>query len=223
MLDRFFLLPIGLSAAPLAWLAVVGLGCYHGLNPGMGWLLAVSNGLQARRGQAVFAAFLPIGAGHFLAMAAALLPFAVLSAYFSRLHDVSIAAGLVLVAFGLLKLIRRRHPRFLARIRPHQIALWSALMATAHGAGLMLLPAFLALCSDNSAAHGSVLFLLEQSTGAVVAVALVHTAAMLAVGSLMAWLVYRFWGLRVLQRSWFNLDLVWATALLLSGSIALAS
>jgi hypothetical protein len=135
-----------MSGTLLSWLLVLALGVYHGINPGMGWLLAVSNGMQERRGAAVFRALLPIGAGHFLAMAAALLPFALLTAYVSQVRLIGIAAGLALIGFGLYKLVRKRHPRFLARIKPAHLLLWSFLMATAHGAGLMLLPVYLRLC-----------------------------------------------------------------------------
>ena len=204
------------------WLLVVALGVYHGINPGMGWLLAVSNGMQARRGTAVFRALLPIGAGHFLAMAAALLPFALLTAYVSQVRLIGIAAGLALIGFGLYKLVRKRHPRFLARIKPAHLLLWSFLMATAHGAGLMLLPVYLRLCgpAPPDAAHAAMMALLQRDMGTALLVAAVHTVAMLATGGSIAWLVYRYWGLRALRKSWFNLDLLWSVMLLGSGAIA---
>lgn len=204
-----------------AWALVLALGCYHGLNPGMGWLLAVSNGMQARRAGAVFAAFAPIALGHFLAMAVVLLPFALLSFYLDRRPLISLAAGVLLLGFGVYKLLRRRHPRFLARIGPTHLLLWSFLMASAHGAGLMLLPVFLALCGPRFGA-APMMVLMRRGFGTAIAVSLVHTAAMLATGGLLAWLVYRYWGLGALRRAWFNLDLLWAACLLLSGSLALA-
>ncbi len=211
-----------MSGTLLSWLLVLALGVYHGINPGMGWLLAVSNGMQERRGAAVFRALLPIGAGHFLAMAAALLPFALLTAYVSQVRLIGIAAGLALIGFGLYKLVRSRHPRFLARIKPTQLLLWSFLMATAHGAGLMLLPVYMRLCgpAQADAAHAAMMTLLQRDAGTALLVAAVHTVAMLATGGTIAWLVYRYWGLRALRQSWFNLDLLWSVMLLGSGALA---
>ena len=211
-----------MSGAIGPWLLVLALGVYHGINPGMGWLLAVSNGMQARRGSAVLLALGPIGAGHFLAMAAALLPFALLTAYVSQIRLIGLACGLALIGFGLYKLIRKRHPRWLARIKPAHLLLWSFLMATAHGAGLMLLPVYLRLCgpAPADAAHAAMMTLLRQDLGTALLVAAVHTAAMLTTGGIIAWLVYRYWGLRALRQSWFNLDLLWSVMLLGSGALA---
>ena len=117
------------------WLAVIALGIYHGLNPTMGWPLAVANGLTAKRGGAVFATGWPLGAGHFLAMAIVLVPFALLTFYVEWSRAIRLAAGSAIVLFGVYRLLRPRHPRFLARIRPAQLTLWSLVIATAHGAG----------------------------------------------------------------------------------------
>src|SRR5689334_5181612 len=134
---------------PGVWLAIVGLGFYHGINPGMGWLFAVSNGMQERRGSAVFAALPPLAAGHVLAMAAVLLPFALLAVSMEQVKALELFAGAALIAFGVYKLVKRRHPRYLVRVGPDRLMLWSFLMATAHGAGLMLLPAYLGLGSTH--------------------------------------------------------------------------
>lgn len=195
------------------WLAVVAVGAWHGLNPAMGWPLAVANGLTERRGAAVLHSFVPLACGHLLAMAVVLLPFALLGALLAWERPIRIGAGLVVAAFGVWRLIDRRHPRALARVRPTQLALWSFLMATAHGAGLMLLPFALGLCTVGE--RGA----LGAATAAADAarVAAVHTAAMLAAGLGAAWAVYRWLGLQALRRVWVDLDLVWGASLVLAG------
>ena len=125
------------------------------------------------------------------------------------------------VLFGIFKLIERRHPRALARIRPTQLAWWSFLMATAHGAGLMLVPFMLGLCgkAPEDAGHDSVMNYLAQSNVATaVAVAGVHTLAMMLAGVALAWAVYRYLGLQFLRRAWFNLDAVWGASLVIAGA-----
>ncbi len=208
------------------WSAVLALGAFHGANPAMGWLFAVSNGMQARRTRAVFAALPPIALGHFLAMAAALLPVALLGLYLERLGEIQLAAGLLVAAFGLYKLFARRHPRFLTRIGPSHLTLWSFLMATAHGAGLMLVPVILGLCAGPGAAHGGHQALLEIARGGLgltLAAASVHTLAMVATGGALAWLVYRHLGLKLLRRSWLNVDLLWAALLVAAGGVGVAA
>lgn len=219
----------GLAASfaehPGAWLAIVGLGCYHGINPGMGWLFAASNGMQARRAIAVFAALPPIAAGHFLAMASVLLPVAWLRIYLERVRELGLLSGCLLIGFGVYKLINRRHPRFLARIGPEHLVLWSFLMATGHGAGLMLVPVYLDLGTEpHAGAFGHAAMVQVVSGGIISAslVALIHTAAMVLTGGFAAWCVYRYLGLRLLQRAWFNLDLLWALCLIAVGGIAVA-
>jgi hypothetical protein len=211
---------------PWAWLAVVGLGAYHGLNPGMGWLLAVSNGMQARQARGVLLALPPIALGHLLAMAAALLPFVMLAIYLEKLQGIRVAAGAVLVAFGAWKLLSRRHPRFLARVRPAHLTLWSFLMATAHGAGLMLVPVVLDLCgggADADAHHQAVGDLADGNLGIALNAATAHTLAMLMTGGAIAWVVYRYVGLRLLSRAWLNVDLIWALLLVAVGALSLAA
>jgi hypothetical protein len=212
-----------LAQHPGAWLAILALGAYHGLNPGMGWLLAVSNGLQSRRASGVLLALPPIALGHFLAIGAALLPFAVLGLYLERLREVRMAAGLLLVGFGCYKLLARTHPRFLARVRPAHIALWSFLMATAHGAGLMLVPVVLDLCGTvpgGHLGHDALREVAGRDLGVSINAATLHTIAMVASGGAAAWLVYRFAGLRFLGRMWLNLDVVWALMLIAVGAAA---
>jgi hypothetical protein len=220
-----------LNATAALWLTVVAIGVYHGLNPAMGWPLAVANGMAARRDGAVFATLLPLGGGHFMAMAIVLVPFAWLSLYVEWSRAIRLGAGALVLLFGIYKLIERRHPRALARIRPTQLAWWSFLMATAHGAGLMLVPFMLGLCATppvadpGSAAaardlgHAAVMNYLAQSNVATAtAVAAVHTLAMMLAGLGMAWAVYRYLGLQFLRRAWLNLDLVWGASLVIAGS-----
>jgi hypothetical protein len=213
-----------LARHPLAWLAVFGLGAYHGLNPGMGWLLAVSNGMQARQTRGVLLALPPIALGHLLAMSAALLPFVLLGVYLERLRDIRVAAGVVLVVFGVYKLASKRHPRFLSRVRPTHLTLWSFLMATAHGAGLMLVPVVLDLCGSVDGAHAQhevLARIAAGNLGVALNAATLHTVAMVLTGGAVAWVVYRFVGLRLLRRAWLNLDLLWAVLLVAVGVLSL--
>ena len=137
------------------WLAVVGSGIYHGVNPGMGWPLAVSAGLMGRGRRDLLGALGPLAIGHFLAMAGILLPFAAMTVLITWQHEIRIAAGVLVIVAGAYLLVNRRHPRFLARIKPTQLTLWSFAVAMAHGAGLMLLPIYLGLCRtvDLDAGH----------------------------------------------------------------------
>jgi hypothetical protein len=220
---------MSLGWRPELWLAVVALGAYHGLSPGMGWPLAVANGMWAKTDRAVFATLLPLACGHFLAMAAALLPLSLLLAYIDWSQPVRFAAGGLVAAFGAFKLINRRHPRALARLGPTHLILWSFLVATAHGAGLMLAPVFLGLCASSAprspAGHGhdAMSDLMRSGIATSVAVSAVHTLAMALVGGLMAWIVYRWAGLALLKRAWLNLDSVWAASLVVAGSAACAA
>ena len=222
-------MPIDASAA--LWIGVVAIGAYHGLNPAMGWPLAVANGMSEKRGAAVFATFAPLGAGHLLAIALVLVPFALLSWLMLWSREIRVGAGLVVVLFGISRLFLRRHPRWLARIRPTQLVLWSLLMATAHGAALMLLPMLIGLCVTPAAAaaaspgafdHQSVMTLMRSSVGTAIAVSLLHSAAMIVSGLAAAWIVYRYLGLRALRSAWLNLDVVWAASLIASGAAAVA-
>ena len=206
------------SSWPL-WLAVVASGVYHGLNPGMGWPLAVSAGLLEKRGGALFAALPPLAAGHFAAMALVLLPFALLARLVDHSVAIRVGAGLVVVAFGAWRLIDGRHLRALARIRPTQLALWSFLIAIAHGAGLMLVPIYLGMnASRPHVAHVGMHGGNPDGMASVLLVSAVHTAAMVAGGGLVAWLVYRYLGLKFLRKSWFNLEALWALSLILAGA-----
>lgn len=219
-----------MSSTWALWLTVAALGVYHGLNPAMGWPLAVANGLAQKRDRAVFATLLPLGGGHLAAMSVALLPFAWLAGYVSWSRSIQLAAGGLVLLFGIYRLVRPRHPRALARIRPTQLAWWSFWMATAHGAGLMLLPFALGLCQPApaegraAAAHATVMAASGASNAlTALSVAAVHTAAMLLAGLFIAWAVYRYLGLKLLPRIWLNLDAAWAGSLVLAGAAGLIS
>ncbi len=202
------------------WLAVIVSGLYHGLSPGMGWPLAVAAGLWEKRGAAVFAALLPLAAGHFAAMAVVLLPFALLTMLSGHSTGIRIGAGFLVAGFGFYRLFDRRHPRGLARIKPTQLALWSFLVAIAHGAGFLLVPIYLGLgAATDHAAHGGMP--TDNSLVSALIVSAVHTLAMIAAGGGIAWLVYKYLGLQFLKKSWFNLETVWALSLIVAGAAGL--
>jgi len=214
---------------PELWLLVIALGAYHGLNPGMGWPLAVANGAMAKRDKAVFETLVPLAGGHFLAMAAALLPFTLFLAYLDWSGTIRIFAGGLIIAYGVFKLVDRRHPRTLARLGPKRLTLWSFIIATAHGAGLMLLPLTIGLCSGDSqpsspiaTGHLAMSELMRVGVATALAVAAVHTIAMALAAGVMAWIVYRWAGLTLIRRAWLNVEGVWAGSLILTGVVSCA-
>jgi len=205
------------------WLAVVASGLYHGINPGMGWPLAVSAGLMERSSRALLAALFPLWLGHLLATLLVILPFALLLMLVEWQRQIQLGASLLVIGFGVFRLLHRRHPRALARIPPTQLALWSFAVAIAHGAGLMLVPIYLGLCqaSDLDSGHAAAATLIHANLALALLVSVAHSAAMIVAGGCSAWLVYRYLGLKFLSRSWFNLDTAWASSLILVGAIAL--
>jgi len=202
----------GLSSG--AWLAVVLLGAFHGLNPGMGWLFAVSFGLQEKDRRALLRALPPIAVGHELAVA----PVAVAVAVFSSAVTRAVVVGVLavgLTGFGLYLLLRTRHFTWVGmRLSRWELAWWSFLMSTVTGAGLMLTPVLVSAAPSTGT--------LEQALAGPVelalAAALVHGLAMLLTSAVVAVLVYEVLGLRVLRSAWVNLDRVWAGAFLLAGA-----
>jgi len=227
LFDGLVLLSVGLNVNTAdwtpawLWLAVIASGLYHGLNPGMGWPLAVSAGLMERSPRALVAALGPLAAGHLLAMLLVILPFALLVALVEWQRTIQVGASLLVIAFGLYLLVNRRHPRALARISPSQLGLWSFAVALAHGAALMLVPIYLGLCRDTDAGHAAAGTLINANLGTAVLVAIVHASAMVAAGGCCAWLAYRYLGLKFISQSWLNLETMWAASLVLVGSIAL--
>lgn len=187
----------------------------------MGWLLAVAMGIQEEDGTAVLRSLLPLGAGHLVAVAAAILvtvlvglvvPFGLIRAF----------VGLTLLLFGGYRLFRQRHPRYGGlRMSPGQLATWSFLMASAHGAGLMVVPFVL---GRRETPHSPALELSQAvagDPGIALAAVLVHTVAYLSVTALAAGAVYRFFGVAFLRRAWLNLDYAWAAALIGTGAFTL--
>lgn len=210
------------------WLMLFSLGAYHGINPGMGWLFAVALGLQERSRRAVLGAIPPIALGHALSigMVVGLLWLAQASLPEKALRY---SAAAILFGFGLYRFVRSRHLRWVGmRVGFRDLTLWSFLMASAHGAGLMLVPILLGWSHAEYAAH------LEHMshTGPLPIVALanplqwlvavgVHSTGHLLVAALVAILVYEKLGLALLRRTWFNLDLLWMIALMISGVLVL--
>jgi hypothetical protein len=174
--------------------------------------------------RALVAALWPLSVGHLLAMLLMLLPFALLVTLVEWQRQIQIGASLLVIGFGIFRLINRRHPRGLARIRPTQLGLWSFAVAIAHGAGLMLVPIYLGLCrpSDLDRGHEAAGALINANLGMAVLVSVVHSVAMMMAGGFSAWLVYRYLGLKFVSRSWFNLDATWAISLILVGALSLA-
>jgi hypothetical protein len=215
------------------WLALIALGAYHGLNPAMGWLFAVSLGLQEGRREAVLKAFWPIALGHAAAVTLVVTVVLALQVVVSLQVLEYVGAG-ALIVFGLYKLIRRKHPRWVGmRVGFRDLTLWSFVMASAHGAGLMLVPVLLKLSgtmhemghqaheAHEHWGHGVHLFLTNPGALADLTAVAVHTLSMFAVMAMVALVVYDKLGLMILKRTWFNVDLLWAGALVGTGVITL--
>jgi hypothetical protein len=205
------------------WVALALLGAIHGLNPGMGWLFAVALGLQERDRHAVWRALLPMAAGHAAAIGSAVAVATVIGLAFpAGVLRWGVAATLLI--FGVRRLVRHRHPRWAAmRVSRRDLALWSFLMASAHGAGLMALPLVLRATADaGHAGHHLAPMGMAIAAASMVPdgmdvgllATLFHTASYLAVTGLLAVAVYERLGLRVLRTAWINLDLVLGVALI---------
>jgi len=215
-----------------SWVSLVLLGGFHGLNPAMGWLFAVAHGIQERRDRAVINALGNIAVGHALAIAVVVMVVAALGMVVPQ-DVMMVAAGASMVGFAAYKVATRfRHPtRFGMRIRGRELVAWSFAMATAHGAGLMLVPAVIQLRGDevqSAAAHSGHQHHIEGTTesgASLLATSLavgVHTAAMFAVAGMLAMIVYRKVGVDILRRAWINMDLLWVGVLSLTGLFTLA-
>ena len=210
------------------WAALAGLGAFHGVNPAMGWLFAVALGLQARDGTAVIRALAPIALGHAAAIGVVIAAVEVLWFAFDP-APLELLAAVCLIGFGIFRLARGYRHRFrvgmVAGFR--DLVLWSFLMATAHGAGLMVAPLLIAIPVHASPVslthtHGAAMAAFGSSVGIGLLAVLVHTAAMLVVTGLVAWVVFDRVGLAVLRKNWINLDLVWSAALIGVGTVLLA-
>jgi hypothetical protein len=204
------------------WLMLL-LGAYHGLNPGMGWLFAVALGMQEQKGTTLFRSLVPMALGHALAVGSVVAVAALLGVSLPLVVIRGIvAAGLV--GLGIFFLVRHWHPRWVRmRVGFRDLTLWSFLMATAHGAGLMVVPVLLrgstAEASSGMAGHDHAHLTAAASPLAGIFATAVHTAGYLAVTGLIAWIVYRRVGLALLRKAWFNVDLLWAVALVATGVI----
>jgi hypothetical protein len=203
-----------MSEGLAVWLTLFLLGAYHGINPGMGWLFAVARGMQEHRARAVAWSLPPIALGHALSIGMVVL-LAGLAQVALPLAYIRIGVAVALVGMGVFKLIRSRHFRWGGmQVGFRDLTIWSFLMASAHGAGLMVLPVMLA------GPHAHHVAVLNGATSGIW-VTLIHTLGYFTVTAAAALLVYQKFGLAMLRRSWLNLDLIWAIALVVTGLVAL--
>ena len=217
------------------WIALAALGAYHGVNPGMGWLFAVALGLQEGSRDKVLLAIPPIALGHALSVAA-VIAVILIARVVLPLDWLRWIGGAALIAYGLYKLWRNSHPRWVGmRVGFRDLTAWSFLMASAHGAGLMLLPLLFNLPIGEAASgvveardlpHSEYMIIGAAPSAEVVIAQLtavgVHTLAMFGVMAAVAVVVYEKLGLRLLRRSWINLDRIWAASLIAAGAATLA-
>jgi hypothetical protein len=210
------------------WLTLAALGAYHGLNPAMGWLFAVSQGMQHRSRKAVVRALWPIALGHELSIAL-VVALALGAAAVVEPSTLRIGAAAVLLAFGIFRFAKpRAHPRWTTmRVNRRELTLWSFLMSSAHGAGLMVAPLLIGLggtaAGPTSHEHAELSMLSDASlvvSGAAIAV---HVAAMALVMGVVAVVVYEKLGLEVLRRAWLNTDRLWAGTFVLAAALTLVT
>jgi hypothetical protein len=195
------LLPLG---------TILLLGAFHGVNPGMGWLFAVALGMQERRLSAVWRSLIPLTLGHALAIAAVVLV-AVAAGAAVPVTSLRLPVAVMLGALGAYRLIRHRH--FTGggmRVGMWGLTSWSFLMATCHGAGLMVLPVFLGMAGPAEAASCHTLIAASANAVTAATATLVHGAGYLLVTATAAWIVFIKLGVGILRRAWFNIDLIWA-------------
>lgn len=201
------------------WIILFLLGCYHGINPGMGWLFAVALGLQEKSTRAVLLALPPIALGHALSVAIIVAIFGIAELHVSH-TALKVGAATLLFVFGAYRLVRFRHPKWVGmRVGFWGLTAWAFIMSTGHGAGLMLLPIISAnpqiagmpgMSASNIPSNASLLWVVA-----------VHTFGYLLIMTSLALVVYKKFGLALLTKSWFNLDLMWAIALVVTGLIML--
>ncbi len=209
------------------WLVLALLGAYHGLNPGMGWLFALALGLQEKRRRAVIAALFPIAVGHAAAIAVAVFIFRVIQNLLP-IGPLKWMVAIILFSLGIYRLFRASHPRGAGmRVGSGELLVWSFLMASAHGAGLMIIPVLLAdpMHGMKHTMAGAMAMAPQSLSNMTLVLAIVvHTASMLIVAGILAVLFfesYEKFGLRLLRHTWINFDLLWAIALLVAGFVAL--
>jgi hypothetical protein len=202
-----------------SWAGLLALGAFHGVNPGMGWLFAVALGMQERRRSAVCRAMLPLALGHGLAIAA-VIAVAVLMGAVIPLRAIQWVVSGVLLALGISRFFRHGHPRWVGmQVGMRDLTVWSFLMASAHGAGLMVLPLVLTAAAGPHHAHHA-----AAAAGVIspVSATIVHSVGYLAVSAGVALVVFEKLGVGLLRKAWFNLDLVWAAALVATGVVTVA-
>jgi len=210
----------GLGTSAL-WLMLL-LGAWHGVNPGMGWLFAVALGLQEQKGRAVARSLVPMALGHGLAIAAVVLAAVFLGMALPQ-QAIRYCVAALLFGLGAYSLVRHRHPRWVRmQVGFRDLTVWSFLIATAHGAGLMVLPVLLAGSTVEAAGQMTGHHHAAASPLAAVVATAVHTAGYLTVTGTVAFLVYSRLGLSILRKAWLNLDLVWSIALIATGLVTLA-
>ena len=205
------------------WMAVFGLGVFHGINPAMGWLFAVALGLQDQKRAAVLRALPPMVVGH--ALSVGIIIAAVLVARVSLSpRTLKIVAAAILFAFGLYRLLRSRHPNWVGmRVGFGDLTLWSFVMASAHGAGLMLVPFFLPSPAAGESHHHDThqmhawAFANFSAPSLLITAVVVHTLGYLLTTALAAMVVYEKLGVAILRHAWFNIDFVWMLALMITG------
>jgi hypothetical protein len=206
------------------WHTMVFLGAYHGINPGMGWLFAVALGMQRGSARGVWSALPPIALGHAAAVGAVLLTVA-LAQVVIPMDTLRVLVASMLTMLGLYRLWRHRHPRFGGmQVGFRDLTLWSFLMASAHGAGFMVVPFVMSAPPGLSAAGHAHMHHVAAAPGWATAGAMavaVHTLSYLVAMALAAWVVYRKLGLSLLRRAWVNVDWMWAGALVLTGLVVL--
>jgi hypothetical protein len=206
----------------MSWAMLMALGAFHGINPGMGWLFAVALGMQERRRGAVLRALLALGAGHALAVAGAVgVAFAIGVAI--PIDALRWPMAGILVSLGVLRCVRHQHPRWVGmRVGAGGLTAWSFLMATAHGAGLMVVPVVVGMSMAGGGGH---MHHMPAAAGASAELALLatglHAVSYLAVAGFTALLVFEKVGVGILRRAWFNVDLIWAGALMVTGVLSL--
>ena len=206
------------------WHAMVFLGAYHGINPGMGWLFAVALGMQRGSARGVWGALPPIALGHAAAVGVVLLTVG-LAQIVIPIDTLRVLVASMLTMLGLYRLWRHRHPRYGGmQVGFRDLTVWSFLMASAHGAGFMVVPFVMSAPPMLSAAgHEHLHHMVAATSGAAdgaMAVA-VHTLSYLVTMTVAAWVVYRKLGLSLLRKAWLNVDWMWAGALVLTGLIVL--
>jgi len=209
------------SEMTTSWAMLMALGAFHGINPGMGWLFAVALGMQERRRGAVLRALVPLGAGHALAVAGAIAAALAIGAVIPIGWLRWPLAG-VLVSLGVLRCFRHRHPRWAGmRVSMRRLTLWSFLMATAHGAGLMVVPVFVGMSMADDGGHAHYVAATKAGAGTALLATGLHAVGYLAVTAFVAVLVFEKLGVGILRRAWINLDVIWSAALMATGTLTL--